>query len=81
MFLWISDFKFESSIKFGYGYHYIDLKKVQTKIQKKTRSDRSGIGFWSEFFKNKYDDGHSSIRFIQNLMLNSNLKSEIQKNI
>jgi hypothetical protein len=25
-------------------------------------------------------DGHSSIHFIQNLMLNSNLKSDIQKN-
>jgi hypothetical protein len=32
---------------------------------------------------NQYNDGHSiqSIHFIQNLMLNSNLKSDIQKNI
>jgi hypothetical protein len=32
-------------------------------------------------FLNKYNDGHSSIHFIQNLMLNSNLKSDIQKKI
>jgi hypothetical protein len=33
----------------------------------------------SLFFLNKYNDGHSSIHFIQNLMLNSNLKSDFQK--
>jgi hypothetical protein len=44
------------------------------------RSDRSGIGFWSEFFITN-NNGHSSIHFIQNVMLNSNLKSDIQKNI
>jgi hypothetical protein len=40
-----------------------------------------GIGFWSEFFLNKNNNGHSSIHFIQNLMLNSNLKLDIQKSI
>jgi hypothetical protein len=58
-------------------------KNTHQNIQKtrSDRSDRSGIGFWSEFFENKYDYGYSSIHFIQNLMLNSNLKSDIQKNI
>jgi hypothetical protein len=61
---------------------YLFQKKKNTdQNTQKTRYDRSGKGFWYEFFKNKYDDGHSSIHFIQNLMLNSNLKSDIQKNI
>jgi hypothetical protein len=30
-------------------------------------------------FLNEYNDGHSIIHFIQNLMLNSNLKSDIKK--
>jgi hypothetical protein len=61
----------------------IVLKNTDQNYQK-TRfdwSDRSVIGFWSEFFQNKYNYGHSSIHFIQKLMLNSNLKSDIQKNI
>jgi hypothetical protein len=61
----------------------IFISTKQTKLLKKTwfdRSDRSG-SFWSEFFKNKYNDGHSSINFIHNLMFNSNFKSDIQKNI
>jgi hypothetical protein len=33
------------------------------------------------FFEKKYNDDHSSIHFIQNFMLNSHLKSDIQKNI
>jgi hypothetical protein len=48
------------------------------------RSDRSNRVFWvfwSVFFWNKYNDGNLSIHFIQNLMLNSNLKPDIQKNI
>jgi hypothetical protein len=56
-------------------------KKYRPK-HSKTRfdwSDRSGIGFWSESFLNKYNNGHSSIHFIQILMLNSNLKSDIQQ--
>jgi hypothetical protein len=62
---------------------YLFQKNTDQNTQKTRfdRSDRSVIGFWSEFFWNKNNDGHSSIYYIQNLMLNSNLKSDIQKNI
>jgi hypothetical protein len=62
---------------------FISKKNTNQNTQKTRfdRSDRSGIGFWSDFVLNKFNNCHSSIHFIQNLMLNSNLKSDIQKNI
>jgi hypothetical protein len=45
---------------------YIDLTKYRPKYLK--NPVRPARLVW--IFKNKYDDGHSSIHFIQNLMLN-----------
>jgi hypothetical protein len=89
IFVWISYFKFELSIKFWIKWIlkwpslYLFQKNTDQNTQKTRfdRSDRSGIGFWSVLFWNKYNNGHSSIHFIQNLMLNLNLKSDIQKYI
>jgi hypothetical protein len=82
IFLWISDFKFELSIKFWIKwilewpsscfFFNSDQKPIPDRL------DRVFRVFWSVFFLNHYDDDHLSIHFIQNLMLNSNLKSDIQ---
>jgi hypothetical protein len=39
------------------------------------------MAFGLLFFKNKYDDSHKGIHFIQKLTLNSNPTSDIYKNI
>jgi hypothetical protein len=64
---------------------------VLKKFKPKTYSRPVGPGFlsilviwWNEYdmmyIWNKYDDSHSSIHFIQNSMLDSNLKSDTQIN-
>jgi hypothetical protein len=89
IFFWISDFKFELSIKYWikwileWPFLYLFKKNSDQKPipDRSDRSNRVFWVFWSVFFWNKYKNGHSSIHFIQNLMPNSNLKSDIQKNI
>jgi hypothetical protein len=57
----------------------IFVKKIQTKNLFPT--GRAGQTGFFEYVCLYFNDDHSSIHFIQNLLLNSNLKSDIQKNI
>jgi translation initiation factor 2 beta subunit (eIF-2beta)/eIF-5 len=68
-------------IKWILEWPLLVFKKSQTKNLFRTGQTGFFENFGQNFFKINYDNGHPSIHFIQNSMLNSNLKSDIQKNI
>jgi hypothetical protein len=69
------------------GCHHIYFEKMtdQTPLSAgrtgRTSREWNGMAFGLLCIKNKYDDSHKGIYFIHLMMLNSNPKSNIQKNI